>query len=138
MFMALLAAIPGIGGIVTAITTALFNAKVEITKAKTGADRDVAVRLVQAAEAREHENTARLAIFAGNKLLTVLVIAFATPLVLFEWKVVVVDIVFAAGTTDPIRGQVADWATTIIAFLFGTPTALALGKMWFSRDKAGQ
>lgn len=138
MFMALLAAIPGIGGIVTAITTALFNAKVEITKAKTGADRDVAVRLVQAAEAREHENTARLAIFAGNKLLTVLVIAFATPLVLFEWKVVVVDIVFQAGSTDPIRGQVADWATTIIAFLFGTPTALALGKMWFSRDKAGQ
>lgn len=131
--LALLGALPIIGTAVTAFFNAMFNAKVEITRAKIGGDRDVAVELVKAAAAQEHENTAKLSIFSGNLLLTVLLISFATPLVIFEWKVIVIDIVFQAGSTDPIRGQVADWANTIIAFLFGSATAVALGKMWFAR-----
>ena len=136
MWMALLGIIPGIGTAVTAFFNAMFNAKVQITQAKTGADRDVAVALVKASETKAHEDTAKLAIYGSNLLLTVLLIAFATPLVIFEWKVVVFDKVLAMGSTDPITGQVGDWATTIIAFLFGAPTGMGLGKMWFSR--AGQ
>lgn len=136
--LAFLGALPIIGTAITAFFNAMFNAKVEITRAKTGADRDVAVRLVQAAEATEHENTAKLGIFASNKLLTVLLIAAAIPLVSFEWKVIVWDKMLGWGTTDPIEGQVAQWGNTVWYFLFGAPTVMGLGKMWFSRDKAGQ
>lgn len=133
MLAALLALIPGLSTLVTSITTAFFNAKVQITQAKIGGDRDVAVKLVQAAAQQDHENTARLGIIASNKLLTILLVLFAAPLVAFEWKVYVWDAMLGWGTTDAVKGQVADWGNTVIYFLFGAPTALALGKMWFTR-----
>lgn len=131
--LAFLSLIPGLSTLVQSIVTAVFNAKVQITQARIGGDRDVAVRLVQAAEAQAHEDTAKLGIIAGNKLLTLLLIAFAVPLVWFEWKVIVWDTILQLGTTEAVRGQVADWGNTIIYFLFGSPTVVALGKMWFTR-----
>lgn len=133
MFLALIGLIPGLMNLVNGFTTAFFNAKVQITQAKLGADRDVAVKLVQAAAQAEHENTARLGIIASNKLLTFLLIAMAMPLVGFEWKVIVWDKMLGWGTTDPLGGEVASWAQSVIYFLFGAPTAMGLGKMWFSR-----
>jgi len=131
--LSLLSLIPGLSTLIQSIVTAFFNAKVQITQAKIGGDRDVAVQIVQAAVQQEHENTARLSIIAGNKLLTIMIIAFALPLLVFEYKVIIIDKVLGLGTTDPLTGQVADWATTIISFLFGAPTVLSLGKMWFAR-----
>lgn len=133
MIAALLALIPGLSTLVTAITTAFFNAKVEITQAKLGADKDVATKLVQAAAAQEHEDTARLGIIASNKLLTFLLIAMAIPLVAFEWKVILWDKMLGWGSTPELSGQVASWAQSVIYFLFGAPTVMGLGKMWFSR-----
>lgn len=133
MLMAILALIPGLSTLVTTITTAFFNAKVQITQARIGGDRDVAVQLVQAAAAQEHENTARLGIIASNKLLTVLLITAAIPLIGFEWKVYVWDTMLGWGTTPAVTGQVADWGNTVWYFLFGSPTVMGLGKMWFSR-----
>jgi hypothetical protein len=145
--LAILGALPLIGSIITGLTSAFFNAKVDIVRAKTGADRDTAIELVKAAALKEHESTAKLGIFASNPLLTFLLIGFATPLVLFVWKIVVVDIIIGPGhiwyfgwawegSTDPIKGQVADWATTIIGCLFGSSTVLAAGKMYFSREQS--
>lgn len=131
--LALLSLIPGLSTLVSSIVTSVFNAKVSITQARVGGDRDVAVRLVQAAEQQAHEDTAKLGIIASNKLLTLLLIAFAVPLVWFEWKVIVWDTILGLGTTEAVKGQVADWGNTIIYFLFGAPTAMALGKMWFTR-----
>jgi hypothetical protein len=133
MIAFILALIPGINTLVTSITTAFFNAKVQITQARIGGDRDVAVKLVQAAAAQDHEDTARLGIIASNKLLTFLLIAMALPLVAFEWKVIVWDKMLGWGSTPELSGQVASWAQSIIYFLFGAPTAVAIGKMWFSR-----
>lgn len=133
MFAAILALIPGLNTLVTSITTAFFNAKVSITQAKIGGDRDVAVKLVQAAAQADHENTARLSIIAGNKFLTFLLIAMATPLVVYEWKVIVYDTILGWGSTPAVKGQVADWGNTIIYFLFGSPTVMGIGKMWFNR-----
>ena len=137
---AIFAALPVIGNIITALTTAFFNAKVSMVQARIGGDKEVATKMVQAAAMAEHENTAKLSILAGNKLLTLLVIAFATPLVLFEWKCVVYDIIWMGGatSTDAIKGQLADWASTIIACLFGSTTVLTAGKLFFGRDKAGE
>ena len=57
----------------------------------------------------------------------------ALPLVGYEWKVYVWDTMLGWGTTEAVKGQVADWGNTIIYFLFGSPTVMGLGKMWFSR-----
>ncbi len=131
--LALLGMLPLIGNIVTALTTSFFNAKVSITQAKIGGDRDVAVALTKAAAQAEHENTAKLSIIASNKILTLLLVAMAIPIVGFEWKVIVWDKMLGWGTTDPLSGDVADWAKSVIYFLFGAPTAMGLGKMWFNR-----
>lgn len=136
--LAFLSLIPGLGTVIQSVISTLFDAKVKIMQARTGADRDTAVSLLKAAEVEAHERTAALSIIAGNVLLTCLVIAFATPLVLYEWQVIVVDKLWCAWwglncSTDPIKGQVADWANAIIFCIFGAPAALSLGKMWFGR-----
>lgn len=118
--LALLGALPFVGNLITAVVNAFYNAKVSIATAQIGGDRDKAVELVKAAAAAEHERSTALSVIAGNKLLAFLVVAFAAPLVIFEWKVIVVDTVFNAGTTFPIKGQVADWANTIIWSIFGS------------------
>lgn len=128
-----LSLIPGLGKIIDTVVNGWFNAKVRMYQAKTGTDRDVAVAAIQAANIQAHENTTRLGIFASNKLLTCLLIAFALPLVGYEWQVIVLNKMLHWGSVDPIRGQVADWANTIIFFLFGAPTAMGIGKMWFAR-----
>lgn len=131
--LALLSLIPGLSTLISSIVTAVFNAKVSITQAKIGGDRDVAVQLVQAAAQQEHEDTAKLGVIASNRLLTIMLIMFAAPLIVFEWKVYIWDAMLGWGTTDAVKGQVADWGNTIIYFLFGSPTVVALGKMWFNR-----
>lgn len=132
--LALLTALPGIGTIVQAILGAFFNAKVAIFQAKTGADRDVAVAVVQGVTKEAEASNARLAVIAGSRVLLCILIALISPLVIYIWKVVVWDIVLGWGTTDPIRGQVADWANTIIVSFCGTTGALGIAKMWFGRS----
>lgn len=133
--LALLNAIPGISSLVNGVVKSVFDAKVQIVQAKTGADKEVAVELVKKAAAEAHERTEALAIIASNYLLTLLVLAFAIPLVAYEWWVIIHDKLWCAGQckTDPIGGQVGDWAQMIIAFIFGAPAAVSLGKMWFAR-----
>jgi hypothetical protein len=141
MFMAILALIPGLSTLVSSITSAYFNAKVKLVTARIGGDRDTATKLVQGAAAADHENTTRLGILAGNKVLTLMLIGFATPIMIFEWKVIIWDVVLAYwtnGSTDAIHGQVADWMTTIISFLFGSATVMGIGRMYFGRDKTGE
>ncbi|HEY6021659.1 MAG TPA: hypothetical protein VIY48_17855 [Candidatus Paceibacterota bacterium] len=147
--LALLGLIPGVLSLIQFVTGKVFDAKVAIIQARTGANRDVAVELVKAAVQQEHENSTKLSVIASNPLLTFMLFGFATPFVIYIWKIVVVDIVIGPGciwftsmcwvaNTDPIRGQVSDWGNTIIAFLFGSATTVALGKMWFGRDKTGE
>lgn len=155
--LAFFSAIPIIGKIVTGITTAWFNAKVKLVTARVGGDVNVATALVKGAAAADHESTARLGIIASNKILTMMMVGFATPLIIFVWKIVVVDKVIGPGCigwhpfgweviadhcwigkTDPITGDVASWASAIIASLFGSGTVLAIGKMYFGRDKTGE
>jgi hypothetical protein len=122
----LLALIPGVLSAVTGYFTAKTNAQVEIYKAKTGADTETASKVIGGLAAADHENTSRLGIVAGSKLLTYLIVAFAAPLLWFEWKVIVYDTILGLGSTSPIHGQVAAWANTIINFIFGGSTVLAL------------
>ena len=134
--LALLNAIPGISALVNGVVKSVFDAKVQIVQAKTGADRDTAIALAKSAATEAHERTAALGVIATNYLLTLLVVAFALPFVGYIWWIVFHDILWCEGkcvATDPIRGQVADWGNTIIAFVFGAPTAVTIGKMYLAR-----
>lgn len=149
ILLMLLKFIPGVSSLVETITTKWFDTKVQLTCARLGVDRDVATAMLKAAAQAEITNAHKLSIFASNPLLTALLIAFALPLAIFEWKGIFVDKVVGpgciwythacwVGRTDPITGQIADWAQTIIYFLFGAPTAMGIGKMWFGRNKTGE
>src|SRR5215471_8382255 len=43
----------------------------------------------------------------------------AAPVVIYLWKVIVWDIVLGLGTTDPIGGDVAEWAGWIVTAYVG-------------------
>ena len=140
--LALLGMIPGVISLISGFQSAYFDAKVRIFMARTGAERDVAVEATKAAAAADHETTARLSIIASNKVLTLILVALITPLILYEWQVVVVDIVWRRGEcgdgfpvrcTDPIKGQLAEWANAIIYSVTGGGSALGVAKMWFGR-----
>jgi hypothetical protein len=134
--LALLGAIPGIGSVVTFVVGKVFDAKVSIATAKIGGDKETAVAIVKASETAEQQRVAALGVIAGSTVLTLLLVAFAAPLVIFVWKVVVWDIVLKLGVTDPIKGQVAEWANTIIYSVFGSGTVLATSRMtlnWLSK-----
>lgn len=142
--LALFSAIPGVATAISFVFGKKYDAQVAIVQAKTGVNIEKAKQIVSAAATEDHERSTRLATIASNTLMTFLVVGFATPFVIFIWKVVVVDIVVGPGciwftkmcwvaNTDPIRGQVADWGNTIIAALFGSTAAVTIGKMILSK-----
>ncbi len=132
-FIALIGAIPGISTVITTVTTAVFNSKVAIAQARLGADRDVAVAVVQAAAQQEISRSNALGVVAGSKVLSSILLLMIIPPIIFEWKVYLWDTILGWGTTGPVHGQVADWSNTVIAFVFGSTTILTLGQMFFNR-----
>jgi hypothetical protein len=127
--------IPGISTIITSLTSSYFNSKVAITQAKIGGDVTVAQDLVRAAATSEVTSVQRLQVIGGSWVLSFLVVGFALPWIAYEWRCVVWDNVINNGATSTpaIGGQLADWAKTIIACLFGSGTVLTAGHMYFNR-----
>lgn len=132
--------IPGLSSMVTSVTSAFFNAKVQLVQARIGGDTAVAVATVKAAALTEETRVKGLAVIGGSWVLSMLVVGFALPWIGYEWKVVLWDNVWmnGASSTPAIHGDVAAWATTIITCLFGSGTVLTAGHMYFNRNKAGE
>jgi hypothetical protein len=132
VLLGFLAAIPGIGGIVTSLTSSFFNAKVQMTVAKLGVDRDVAVAMIQS-EAQVTAGRAQMwGVIGASKLLTYLVIVFAVPVAWYEGKVIVYDTILGFGSTDAIHGDVQAWMNAVVYSLFGSATALAAVQHWWT------
>lgn len=131
----LLALIPGLSSLVTAFTTAYFNAKVRITTAQIGGDTTVATQLVKASSQDYATNVDRWKTYAASKWMMLLIFLFAMPWIIIEWKVVVWDIVLGLGVTMPVRGEIGSWGHIIIISLFGSGTSLAVGHLYFNRSK---
>ena len=125
--------IPGMMSLAGAIVSKSMDVKAKIYSIKTGADRDTALAAIQAQQAADHEHTQRLMVFAGSKMLMFLLWMFAIPLIVFWWKCIVWDKVLDMGSTDPLKGQLADWANLVTQFLFGGSGALAAAQMFFNR-----
>lgn len=132
---ALLGALPVVGNLVTSTQKTIFDSKVRIIQAKTGADREAVVEALKTAGLESEQRKETMAIVASSKILTVMVVAFAAPLIIFVWKVIVWDKVMGLGSTDALHGQVGDWANQIVWFIFGAPTALSGLRMFLSRKQ---
>lgn len=136
--IAFLGIIPGVSTVIGAIMGKMYDAKVAMTAARIGGDVSVATAMVNASIAVEASRVQGLTVIAGSWALSFLVIGFATPFIVYEWKVVVWDTVLMWGTTNAIHGAVIDWGGTIIACLFGSGTVLTAGHMYFNRNKTGE
>ena len=133
MIPAILGIIPGVGSVVQNVVGKLYDSKVAITTARIGGDAKVAAEIVQAeAKVRGSFYDA----MSHSRALMFLIIGFAMPFMVWEWKVVVWDIILQWGSTDPLKGEVADWAKIIIPSLFGAGTIATASAAYFnSRSK---
>lgn len=133
--LAILGMIPGLGSLITTLTSKFFDSKVAIKTAQIGGDVTVATALIRGAVDGENTRVEGLKVISGSWALSFLVVGFASPYIVYVWKILVWDIVLKWGTTDPIRYTlITDWGTTIIACLFGSGTVLAVGHMYLNRD----
>ena len=133
--LAFFQAVPAIAGGINNFTTRYYDAKVQITTARIGGDKEVAKQIVSGVVTEGQTRVEYLKAVGGSKILAFLVGGFACPFMIYTWKVVVFDIVLGLGTTDAIKGNVADWGGTIIACLFGSSTVIAAGQMFFNRKQ---
>jgi hypothetical protein len=102
------------------------KAAVDAYKAKLSAENtsekivaDLAAREL-AVEQREKEVDAHVVIAEQGKWYTALPRPlFAFAFVIYVWKVVVFDKVLGWGTTDPLSGDVSQWAMIVLTAYFG-------------------
>lgn len=133
--LAFFQAIPAITGGINNFVSKYYDAKVQITTARIGGDVSVARAMVSGVVAEGQVRVEFLKAVSQSKFLMFLIGGFATPFMVYVWKIVVYDIIWMAGTvaTDPIKGNVADWGGIIIASIFGSGTVLGVGQMYFNR-----
>lgn len=80
---------------------------------------DLAVREL-AVEQREREFSTQVEIAEQGRWYTALPRPlFAFAYIIYVWKVVVWDKVFGLGVTDPLSGDVSQWATIVLTAYFG-------------------
>jgi len=102
------------------------QAAVDAYKARLAADNasdkiaaDLAAREL-AVESRERELATQTVIAEQGRWYTALPRPlFALAFVVYVWKVVVWDKVLGLGTTDPLAGDVAQWALIVLTAYFG-------------------
>lgn len=139
--LAFFQAIPAITGGISAFTTAYYDAKVQIVKARVGGDVEVAKQLVTGIVAEGQTRVEFLKVVSQSKFLMFIVGGFALPWIVYEWKVVLWDNMLhftlygVYGFTPTIKGLVADWAGLILGGIFGTGGVMAIGQMYFNRKE---
>lgn len=105
------------------------KAAVDAYRAKLAAENtsekiaaDLAARELSVAE-RERELATQLLLAEQGRWYTALPRPlFAGAFIVYVWKVVVWDKVFGWGTTDPLHGEVGQWAMIVLTAYFGGRT----------------
>ena len=114
------------GWLASLIGGPIVNGLIEGYKAKLTAENtsekiaaDLAARAL-AVEQRERELAAQVVIAEQGRWYTALPRPlFALAFIIYVWKVVVWDKVLGLGTTDPLSGDVAQWAMIVLTAYFG-------------------
>src|SRR5215510_12522952 len=102
------------------LTAPIINGVLDAYKAKLAAANVEGARaaLMAEIEARRNANAVILA-EQGRWSTAIIRPLLAAPVVIYLWKVIVWDIVLNLGTTDPIGGDVAEWAGWIVTAYVG-------------------
>jgi hypothetical protein len=97
----------------------VLQAPVETTDGEGGITRTLAARELSA-EQRERELATQVVIAEQGRWYTALPRPlFAFAFIIYVWKVVVFDKVLGLGATDPLSGDVAQWAMIVLTAYFG-------------------
>jgi hypothetical protein len=114
------------GWLASLIGGPIVNGLIAGYKARLAADNtseriaaDLAAREL-AVESRERELSAQVVIAEEGRWYTALPRPlFALAFIIYVWKVVVWDKVLGLGSTDPLSGDVAQWAMIVLTAYFG-------------------
>lgn len=136
--LAFLNMIPGLSNMITAVTSAYFNSKVQLVAARIGGDTAIATAMVTGITAEGQVRVSFLQTVSHSYFLMFLVGGFALPIMVFMAKCIVWDKVLAWGHTDPLEGTVATMANIIVTGIFGAGSIMGIGHMYFNRNKTGE
>jgi hypothetical protein len=93
---------------------AAYKAKLDATNSQDRIAADLAAKEIEAEiEARKQASAIILA-EQGRWYTAIIRPLLAAPVIIYFWKVLVVDKVLGLGITDPITGMIADWTGMII------------------------
>ncbi len=108
-----------IGGPLVNGLIAGYKAKLEAGNSSERIAADLAAREL-ALEQRERELSAQIVMAEEGRWFTALPRPlFALAFIIYVWKVVVWDKVLGLGHTDPLSGDVAQWAMIVLTAYFG-------------------
>lgn len=108
-----------IGGPIVAGLIAGYKARLEAGNTSERIAADLAARELSV-EQRERELAAQVVIAEQGRWYTALPRPlFAFAFIVYVWKVVVWDKVLGLGSTDPLNGDVAQWAMIVLTAYFG-------------------
>lgn len=126
--LTLLRMIPGIGSLISTITTKWMDTKAQMYAERMGVTKDVAVAAIQASALDNQTKVGWLNAVAGSRFLQFIVGGFAFPLIVYMNKAYVWDNIIhpmfwdGYGFTPPLTGLVTEWAGVIISGIFVTAT----------------
>jgi hypothetical protein len=108
-----------LGGPFAAAAVKAYQAKLTAENTSEKVAADLAARELEV-EQRERELAAQAVIAEQGRWYTALPRPlFAFAFIIYVWKVVVWDKVLGLGVTDPLSGDVAQWAMVVLTAYFG-------------------
>ena len=111
-----------LGGPVINGLIAAYKAKLDAANTTDRVAADLAAKEI-AAEIETRKQAAAVVLAEQGRWWTAIIRPLAAlPVVIYIWKVIVIDKVLGLGTTDPISGEVATWAGVIVTTYFGGRT----------------
>ena len=111
-----------IGGPVVNGLIAAYKAKLDATNTTERLATDLAAKEIEGEIAAQAEARKIIIAEQGRWWTSIIRPLAALPVVIYIWKVIVIDKVLGWGTTDPIIGEVATWAGVIVTTYFGGRT----------------
>lgn len=106
------------GPVITRLINA-YKAKLDAANTQDRIAADLAVKEIEAEIEARRQASAIIIAEQGRWYTACIRPLFASPFIVFAWKVVVWDKVLGLGTTDALTGDVSTWAGYVIIAYFG-------------------
>ncbi|MBM3526842.1 MAG: hypothetical protein FJX62_02020 [Alphaproteobacteria bacterium] len=105
---------PVVNGLINA-----YKAKLAATNTQDRIAADLAAKEIEAEIEARRQASAIIIAEQGRWYTAIIRPLLAAPVIIYFWKVLVIDKVLGLGSTDPITGMVADWSGMIITAYVG-------------------